>query len=150
MVCKFKVCVTACSVHISYMHTTNKGSASALMVAARLALREDIVLTPTTDNLRYDLVIDQNGKFSRIQAKTGWLRKGIIMFNTVSSSPFTNNGKPMHYKGQIEYFGVYCPDNDKCYLVPIEEAPSRLCILRIEPPRNNQKRKIRLAADFEI
>jgi hypothetical protein len=34
--------------------------------------------------------------------------------------------------------------------MPIGEAPSRVGSFRVDPPRNNQWRKVRLAADYEI
>jgi hypothetical protein len=39
---------------------------------------------------------------------------------------------------------------DAVYLIPIGAIPRFGGRLRIEPTRNNQRRKIRMAADFEI
>jgi hypothetical protein len=49
-----------------------------------------------------------------------------------------------------DIFGVYFPPNDTVYLVPIDDVASSKGWLRLEPTRNNQKRKVRLAADYEI
>jgi hypothetical protein len=55
------------------------------------------------------------------------------------------------YQGQIDFFGVYCPDNGKVYLVPIQDATTKsMCALRITPPKHNQQKKIRWAAQYEV
>ena len=47
-------------------------------------------------------------------------------------------------------FGVYLPPADEVYVVPVDGVGSGKACLRLEPTRNNQRRGIRLAADFEI
>jgi hypothetical protein len=55
------------------------------------------------------------------------------------------------YQGQVDYFGVYCPETVTVYLVPIADLPVRVqAALRVEPARNRQKCKIRLASSYEI
>ena len=50
-----------------------------------------------------------------------------------------------------EQGSIYCPETSGVYLVPIDEAPLRTSgSLRVDPPRNSQQLKIRLAADYEI
>lgn len=56
----------------------------------------------------------------------------------------------MTYEGQIEAFGVYCPDTHKCYLVPITEVGGRQANLRVSPSKNKQEKGIRWAKEFEI
>jgi hypothetical protein len=48
-------------------------------------------------------------------------------------------------------FGVYCPQTNRVYLVPIEECSNyNECSLRVEPAKNNQQRKVRWAKQYEI
>jgi hypothetical protein len=55
------------------------------------------------------------------------------------------------YHGEIDYFAVYCPETRRAYLIPIEDLPlRRQGALRVDPARNGQKRRIRLAANYEI
>jgi len=55
------------------------------------------------------------------------------------------------YQGQADYFGVYCPDTMAVYLVPIGDLSVRVqAALRVEPARNSQKSKIRLASNYEV
>lgn len=49
------------------------------------------------------------------------------------------------YLGLADVFGVYAPWSDSVYLVPVEEALTYVHTLRVEPTRNNQRRRIRFA-----
>jgi hypothetical protein len=73
--------------------------------------------------------------------------QGCVVFNTRS----TDHGRgPQSYIGLADVFGVYFPPIETVYLVPIEEVASFEGRLRLEPTRNNQKRLIRYASEFEI
>jgi hypothetical protein len=55
------------------------------------------------------------------------------------------------YRGEIDFFAIYCAETTGIYLVPIGQLPlKREGALRVDPPRNNQFQRIRLAADYEI
>jgi hypothetical protein len=105
------------------------------------------VLLPVNDDQRYDLVIDEEGKFFRIQCKSARLIRGAVVFATCSRNLATGR---RHYRGEVEFFGVYCPSLGTCYLVPVEDAPDRACALRVAPCANNQSRKIRWAHRYLI
>jgi len=132
------------------MHPADKGTLTELLLATRLLETGYSVSKPFGDNQRYDLILDDNGSLLRVQCKTARLRNGVVVFNTRSSSKFTNNGKDRHYRGEIELFGVYCPDNQGYYLVPVDTVGVHNGCLRVAAPKNNQTSKIRLAADFAI
>jgi hypothetical protein len=124
-------------------------------LAVMLALYEAgyAVALPFGENTRYDLVMDDGVKLSRVQCKTGRLRSGAIRFKACSSYAHHANPKlPVrHYLGQIDYFGIHCPETGGVYLVPIGDAANRTqCSLRVTPSRNNQAQRIRLAAAYEI
>jgi PD-(D/E)XK endonuclease len=69
------------------------------------------------------------------------------MFN----SRATDHGQgPQPYFGLADIFGVYFPPNRSVYLVPLDEVAMGKARLRLQPTRNNQKRGIRLAADYEV
>jgi PD-(D/E)XK endonuclease len=115
------------------------------------------VLTPYGDNMRYDLVIeDADGNFYRIQCKTGWVENdgAYIAFKTASSYYHTRAGKTSHgrrdYRGQIDYFAVYCPDTGKVYLVPIAHVGTANASLRLLPTANKQKKHVRWARDYLV
>ena len=108
------------------------------------------MLVPFGDNSRYDLVVEQDGKFTRIQCKTGKLKRGAIVF-AVASSQYHRGGKRRSYRGQVDAFGVFCPDNAKTYIIPIDDLPIvREGKLRLASPKNSQVKGIRWATQYEI
>jgi hypothetical protein len=45
---------------------------------------------------------------------------------------------------------VHVHDPEALFVVPVELCPTSKGDLRLEAPRNNQRRRIRLAADYEF
>jgi hypothetical protein len=120
-----------------------------------LALREQGfgVLVPFGENTRYDLVIDDGTSLERIQCKTGRLRRGAVIWNTCSHYGHHANPKVVRrdYQGEVDYFAVYCPETCGVYLIPMSDLPLRVRgALRVDPPKNGQRKRIRFAADYEI
>jgi hypothetical protein len=116
---------------------------------ARLLQHYESVLIPFGNGRRYDLVVDAGDRFLRVQCKTGRVRKGCIAFNTASNH-YHRGGGTHNYRGEVELFGVYCQDNDKVYMVPVEEVGLRSAFLRLDPAKNNQQSGIRLAEQYEL
>jgi hypothetical protein len=123
-----------------------------MQVGAAWSLSGKRVLMPLGDFQRYDLVFDDDGRFFRVQCKMARMFKGALHFATCSIDSRSQKGTCIRkgYMGQIEFFGVYCPYLKKCYLVPVEDTPLTERCLRLEPPKNGQKTRIRWAADYEI
>ena len=124
-------------------------------LAVMLALREVglAVLVPFGENTRYDLVIDDGAKMARVQCKTGRLRKGAVIWSICSNYGHQKNPRVVHrdYQGEVDYFGVFCPETQGVYLIPIDEVPMRRQgSLRVVPSKNNQKKFIRSARQYEI
>ena len=109
-------------------------------LAVMLALHEVgyTLLVPFGENTRYDLVVDDGNRFARVQCKTGRLRAGAIRFKVRSSYAHHPNPKLLRrdYEGQVDYFGVYCPETSGVYLVPFAAAALKTqAALRVDPPR---------------
>jgi hypothetical protein len=133
------------------LNTKAKGNISVLNVMTALIKRGNTISIPFGDNERYDFIWDNKGKLERVQVKTGRLRDGSVQFRTISMSEYYKPGyHPKDYGGQIEYFGVHCPENNKCYLIPIEDCTTKNISLRIEPTRNGQHKRVRWASDYEM
>src|ERR1051326_769386 len=95
------------------------GIVSEIMITAALMKYGRQVLKPINPESRYDLVIEDEDKFLRVQCKTGRLKNGVIVFAVAKMSGKYRTER-RNYRGQIDFFGVYCPELDKCFLVPIE------------------------------
>jgi hypothetical protein len=122
----------------------------AIMYVLRAAGYE--LFVPFGENTRCDLIVDDGACLLKVQCKTGRLRKGAIIFNVCSS--YAHHRSPAvaqkDYHGEVDAFGVYCHETRSVYLVPIDEVGRRLASLRVEPPKNSQRQRIRRAADYEV
>jgi hypothetical protein len=134
-------------------HPKVVGERSQLAIIVALDRVGYPVFLPLGENTRYDLVIDEGTRLARVQCKTGRLRGGAVRFKACSSYAHHPNPKILKrdYVDEIEYFGVYCTETQRVYLIPIEEVePLWECALRVDPPRNGQRSGIRDAAEYEI
>lgn len=95
---------------------------------------------------RVDLVAAGPPGLVRVQCKTARLLPGSLFFRTCSNTA----NIPLDYRDQIDAFGVYSPDLNSVYLVPIADVSIRGCHLRVEPTRNGQEAGIRWARDYLI
>ena len=134
-------------------HPKDVGDLSTLAIILALKDAGHSVLLPFGENTRYDLAIEVNGSLHRVQCKTGRLSRGAVYFRTASS--YYHHPRPKmpakHYHGEVDFFAVYCPETKGVYLIPIVDlAVESGASLRIDPSRNNQRRRIRMAADYEI
>ena len=104
------------------------------------------VFTPFCEGGRYDLLMDKDNQFIRIQCKTGKLKKGSVVFNNYS---VTGAGS-RSYGNEVDAYGVYCPQNKKTYLVPAVDCTKSATYLRVEPAKNGMQKNIRHAEKYEI
>jgi hypothetical protein len=133
-------------------HPKNIGDASTLAIMAALRETGVALYVPFGENTRCDLIAD-NGELIRVQCKTGRLREGAIRFAVCSCYGHHRNPEATRrsYEGQVDYFAVYCPETAGVYMVPIDDVPLKAtAYLRVDPPRNNQRKRIRLAAEYQI
>jgi hypothetical protein len=130
------------------LNTSQIGDISQAAVMTALLKAGKSVLVPWGDRERYDLVVDDNGSFSRIQAKTGRVTPdgAAVVFRTCNYV----NGRYEHYTGQIESFGVYCPELETVYIVPIGVTGRTHCKIRLIPAKNGQRIGVRMAEDYLI
>lgn len=113
------------------------------------------ISVPVGDCDRYDAIIDRGRGLERVQIKTGRTQEGAVLFSTCSSTYHVPEGcRTKHmkhsYRGQIELFGVYCPQTRQCYLIGVNEVPEREARLRIDEPKNAQSLNIRWAKDWVV
>ena len=128
---------------------TSRGKASEAVILAALVKMGKSVQVPWGEE-RYDLAVDEGGTLVRIQCKTGTLVDGCVRFKT----SITDARRPLGdggYLGQVDAFAVYCPQNERVYLIPIDAVQTTMAArLRLTPARNGQACGVRWARDFEI
>jgi PD-(D/E)XK endonuclease len=135
------------------LNTTAKGDIAEQAVTLALMVAGKTVLKPVSNGLRYDLAIDNlDGTFTRVQCKTGIVKRdgGVVHFRACSADARRPNG--VAYHGQVDAFGVYCPEDGSVYLVPIDQLSgiSTVVSLRLLPTKSGQEQGIRLAAAYRV
>lgn len=130
------------------MSSAKRGNEAEAKVLSALVERGFEVSVPFGSGQPYDLLLDLGGRdFLRVQCKRAWPLQGCVVFNCRS----TDHGRgPQSYAGLADIFGVYFPPNSTVYLVPLDSIAQFEGRLRLDLPLNNQRRKIRLASEYEI
>jgi hypothetical protein len=134
-------------------HPKDIGDTSTLAIMLALQTQGYSVYMPFGENTRVDLVVDYGGRLSRVQCKTGRLRNGVVTFATCSSYAHHPNPKLLSrdYDGEVDEFAVFCPELGAVYVVPLDEiGAKRRASLRIAQAKNNQAKRVRIAAAYEI
>ena len=104
------------------------------------------MFVPFGGGVPFDLVAAAaDGRLFRLQVKSGRLRNGCVMFNTCSTDH--GNGR-QDYRGRADYIAVHVAATDDVFMVPVDDCPSYVAALRLRAPRNNQRRRVRLASDY--
>lgn len=129
------------------------GLAAHTAILHRLVSMGFEVLQPLRDDLRYDLAyyVEETSELIRIQCKAGRYvpEIGCILFKNFNRTG--GHAEKRGYIGDAEYFGVYCEELNKTYLVPIDLVPYTGEVhLRIMLSKNNQVKKVIWAQDYEI
>ena len=112
------------------------------------------VLRPIAEHGRCDLALDIGDRLWRVQCKWGRLAKArdVIIAHT-GTSRLTPSGyiRGTYTEAEVDLFGVYCGELDRCFLLPVSVAADKYAVqLRLVPPLNGQRACINLAEDFEF
>ena len=128
------------------MNTVARGNAAEASVLKALTQAGVGVFIPFGDGLPFDLVAaPPDGRLLRVQVKSGRVRKGCVEFNSSS----TDHGRGQQpYVGRADLLAVHVADLDRVFIVPVDQCARYRGYLRLDPPRNNQRRRVRLAEDY--
>jgi hypothetical protein len=134
-------------------HPKDIGDTSTLAIMLALQTQGCAVYVPFGENTRTDLIVDYGSRLSRVQCKTGRLRNGSVKFNTCSS--YAHHPNPTvakrDYDGEVDEFAIFCPELGAVYMLPLADIDAkRRGSLRVEPAKNHQAKRVRLAAAYEV
>lgn len=140
--------------HVFVLDSNRKGAIAELEVAAAAARLGLEVLRPMTEHCRTDLALEVAGHLWRVQCRWGRLTpSGDAVAVTIGGSSLGSAGyrRSTYSAGEVDLFGIYCGELDRCYLVPAAVVAGKHALhLRLAPTRNSQRACINLAANFEF
>jgi len=106
---------------------------------------------PIGDGCAYDFVVDIDDKIYRVQAKTGKLKNGSIVFSTKSNcGRWYKKEQRKNYYGRADVFGVYCYETKKCFIILVNNCGTSATQLRVDLVKHNQTKRIRFAENYEL
>lgn len=134
------------------MSTDQKGAIAETAIALA-AIRFGVdVYRPVVEGLRYDLLLDVGDRLLRVQCKWAACHDDVVIVRCYSCRR-TRTGMLVRRYGaeEVDFIAVYCETLDHCYLMPPKLFVGRRQVhLRVGPSRNNQRRRINWADDFDL
>lgn len=129
--------------------TYDRGNISEAVLLQEYLKAGLIVSVPFGSGAPYDLVVDAGSRPYKIQVKTGWYRKGCIIFRGHRRVREATPYKARAYtENEVDFFAVYYPPNDSIYVVPRSVCSGGFGCLRLEPVLKGQRKLIRWALDY--
>lgn len=130
-------------------NTKSQGDVAELKFAAYFASKGYFVSKPLTDNAPYDLIVDTGEQLLKVQVKSRTEVDGKIAVQLFTSMV---NYKYMYTEKDFDIIGVYHQDTGRMALVKWDDFKNcgQLFLLRMNAPKNNQTKNIRLFTDYEV
>ena len=128
--------------------TTEKGDLGVAMVLADVMRRGYKVAMPLGDDWPFDIIVLRDKQLERVQVKYVESNGRVIIAKCRSRSRYVNY---KYTKEHVDWIAVYDKTTDACYYVPVRllgTGKTELS-LRLRPPRNAQRKRIRYAKDFQ-
>lgn len=119
---------------------------SELRFAAEFSREGWNVFLPYGEDNTIDLLLHKKGAFSKVQVKACAPKNGVLLCKLRS----TNNWQDKRYsKEDIDFLALYDYKNKKGYLLPFSPLSGMAQFsLRLEKPKNAQKKGIHYANDY--
>jgi len=132
--------------------TDQKGATAELAIAHAAAELGVGVFRPLTDGERYDLIFNLRPRLVRVQCKWAPIEGETVVVRCYSNRRAREGLRRRFYTAnEADAIAAYCPDLDRCFLVPSERFDGRSqLLLRLAPSRNNQRRGINWADEFDF
>lgn len=140
---------------IGRVNTKAIGEISEAVILAEFLRAGFPVLLPFGDNQRYDMVVEADGGFLRVQCKTARRIQGgaVLCFSAHSGVWGVGDravSRKQPYRGEADLFAVYSPDTRQVYILEVGQVPVTDVWMRLEPVRNNQRARIRHAEEHTL
>ena len=132
--------------------TDQRGAIAELAIARRASEIGVDVYRPVAEGGRYDLIFGVGGRLLRVQCKWARRKREIIPVPFYSARRAADGLRRRVYTAaEIDAIAAYCPDVERCFLLPFHQFEGRTLVhLRLCPSRNNQRIGVNWADDFAL
>ncbi len=137
---------------VGVLTTDQRGAIAETAIAHQAARQGVAVLRPLREGARYDLVFEFCGRFVRVQCKCAPIRGDVVVVACRTSRRANGGYKRTSYTAsEIDLVAAYSEALDRCFLVlPAEFEEHPVLSLRLTAARNNQRRGVRWADDYDF
>jgi PD-(D/E)XK nuclease superfamily protein len=133
--------------------TTNQKGAIAESAIVHAAFKLGVeVYRPLGEGGRYDLIFGIQDRLLRVQCKSAVRRDNVVVVPCYSARRSRDGFVRRAYTGdEVDVIAAYCAELDRSFLLPLEVFEHRFAVwLRLTPTRNNQRRGVNWANEFEF
>lgn len=131
-------------------NTTNIGNIGYAKVIAKLCELNIPVYSPFGEGYTADLIADFGGKLTRIQIKTTEKVHGdFITWKITKQSGFHGSRVP-YTKEEVDYFALYCIQEDILCLVPFEKTTKTVLTIRLDNYKGVRTKTMKFVSDFSF
>jgi hypothetical protein len=132
--------------------TTNEKGAIAEAAIAKAAAVLGIGAAKPLWDVAYDLILDLPTGLARVQCKWALVRGEVVEIRCRRCRRGPEGLIHRGYEdGEIDSIAAYCAELDRCFLLPHSLSVGRKAVhLRLAPTRNNQRRKVHWADDYDF
>jgi len=114
------------------------GYSSEKLVELDLLSQGIVCLVPSLPDLEFDLVALSNGKYFKIQVKTGNRKDEVITADIRKSPGLKNRAKKLHYEeGEVDIFAITDMERRKVAYYPADEFKRQITLRLKERTCNN-------------
>src|SRR5262245_26333852 len=135
------------------MLTTDQKGAIAEMAIASQATKLGIeVYRPVAEGGRFDMIFVVGNDLLRVQCKSAALHENVLVVRCYSCRAVRAGDRKRRYtRAEIDAIAAYSIDLDRCFYLPIDAIADRHDVrLRLAPARNNQRRLMTWAEDYDF
>jgi hypothetical protein len=134
------------------VHPSQKGAIAEVAVALEATKLGIPVFRPVAEGGRTDMILDIGGRLLRVQCKWANRERGVVNVRLRTSRRSNGCYVTTTYRAnEIDAVAAYCPDVERCYLLPIVLVDGRTGIhLRLNRARNNQELGVTYAETYEL
>jgi hypothetical protein len=131
------------------MSTTAQGNIGEFVIAADLIEKGCVVMFPSGGNPHYDLVVEKEGIFRRVQVKYVTEKDGVIIGRLYTMG--RDRKMNLHTNKDFDILALYEPKSKEIYYISLALISNATqIVLRVGKTKNKMQKGIHFAKDYQV